>query len=66
MGDPADFIRLIRPVNSVMIGFAVIVGAVIGGGIGLLRSYSDLVFAFVTGFTLRERDGHKRLLRQGD
>jgi geranylgeranylglycerol-phosphate geranylgeranyltransferase len=52
MGDPAGFIRLIRPVNSVMIGFAVIVGAVIGGGIGLLRSSSDLVFAFVTGFTL--------------
>lgn len=52
MGDPSSFVRLMRPVNSMMVGFAIIVGAVIGGGAGLLRSPLDLVLAFVTGFTL--------------
>jgi geranylgeranylglycerol-phosphate geranylgeranyltransferase len=52
MGDPSGFVRLMRPVNSLMVGFAVIVGAVIGGGAGLLGSPVDLVLAFFTGFTL--------------
>ena len=52
MGDPADYLRLIRPVNSVMVGFAVIVGAVIGGGVSVLSSPIDMFLAFVTGFTL--------------
>jgi len=52
MGGPSGFVRLMRPVNSFMVGFAVIVGAVIGGGAGLLGSPVDLVLAFVTGFTL--------------
>lgn len=46
------FLRLMRPINCVMVGFAIIVGAVIGGGVGFLRSPIDLLFAFVTGFTL--------------
>jgi len=35
-----------------MVGFAVIVGAVISGGVSLLASPVDLVLAFVTGFML--------------
>lgn len=52
MGGPLDFIRLMRPVNSVMIGFAVIVGAVIGGGPVILTSPLMMLLSFVTGLTL--------------
>lgn len=52
MGSPADFIRLMRPVNCFMVGSAVIVGAVIGGGTGVLTSPIALFLAFVTGFTM--------------
>ena len=52
MGDPAAFMRLMRPVNCVMVGFAVIVGVVISGGVEILASPVDLVLAFVTGFML--------------
>lgn len=52
MGDPVALLRLMRPINCVMVGFAVIVGAVIGGGVGILRSPLGLLLAFVTGFTL--------------
>lgn len=52
MGGPVDYLRLMRPVNSVMVGFAVIVGAVIGGGAGVFGSPIDVILAFVTGLTL--------------
>lgn len=52
MGDPSGLVRLMRPVNSLMVGFAVIIGAVIGGGADLLGSPFSLVLAFVTGFAL--------------
>ena len=52
MGDPVGLIRLIRPVNCVMIGFAILVGALMGGGISSLGSPRDLFLAFLTGFTL--------------
>jgi len=45
-------VRIIRPVNSVMMGFAVLVGAAIGGGVGLFGSAWDLAMAFLTGFML--------------
>ena len=51
MDDPASLLRLIRPVNCVMMGFAVVVGAVIGGGRGLSLSW-EMVLAFVTGFVI--------------
>jgi len=52
MGDPANYIRLMRPINCFMVGSAVIVGAVIGGGVGVLASPIALFLAFVTGFTM--------------
>lgn len=45
-------IRLIRPVNSVMMGFAVIVGAAISNSKGLLTNWLNLIFGFITGFLL--------------
>lgn len=50
MVDPGGAFRIIRPVNCVMMGFAVLVGAAIGGGVGLLSSPRELVLAFLTGF----------------
>lgn len=50
MVDPGGAFRIIRPVNCVMMGFAVLVGAAIGGGVGLLSSPWELVLAFLTGF----------------
>lgn len=49
MVDPGGAFRIIRPVNCVMMGFAVLVGAAIGGGVGLLSSPRELVLAFLTG-----------------
>jgi geranylgeranylglycerol-phosphate geranylgeranyltransferase len=52
MADPAALIRLLRPVNSIMMGFAILVGAAIGDRGGLLNSATELMLAFVTGFTI--------------
>lgn len=52
MRDLGGLIRLIRPVNSVMMGFAVIVGAAIGAGAGVLGSWRSLILGFGTGFAL--------------
>ena len=43
-------LRIIRPVNCVMMGIAVLVGAAIGGGTGILYSPRELFLAFLTGF----------------
>lgn len=50
MVDPGGALRIIRPVNCVMMGFAVLVGAAIGGGSGLISSSLELALAFLTGF----------------
>ena len=52
MGKATGYLRLMRPVNCFMMGFAVLVGAVISN-----RSFEDVVFSslvygFITGFTL--------------
>lgn len=52
MVDPRAFVRLIRPVNCIMMGFAILVGAVICGGTGLLTSGWAILLAVVTGFTV--------------
>jgi geranylgeranylglycerol-phosphate geranylgeranyltransferase len=44
--------RIVRPVNSVMMGFAVLVGAAIGGGSLLPSSIQELSLPFLTGFFL--------------
>jgi geranylgeranylglycerol-phosphate geranylgeranyltransferase len=52
MGEPAAFIRIMRPVNCLMVGFAILVGGVIGGGMEFLGSATTLFLSFITGFTL--------------
>jgi geranylgeranylglycerol-phosphate geranylgeranyltransferase len=46
------FIRIIRPVNSLMMGVSVLVGAVMVGGVKGTGLDWDLALAFITGFTL--------------
>ncbi len=46
------FIRLIRPVNCVMVGFAVIVGIALAGKEMLFQQLQNLLFGFSTGFFL--------------
>jgi len=52
VGKVKGFVRLMRPVNCIVMGFAVFVGVVLAGqnlsGIGWL----DVFFGFLTGFTL--------------
>ena len=52
MGNPSDYFEIMRPVNSIMVGVAIIVGAVITGGLDLLADLSVLLYSFLTGFTL--------------
>jgi len=49
MGKPSGFLRLIRPVNCMMMGFAVIVGASL---VSSLNFSISLFLGFVTSFTL--------------
>ena len=49
MGKPSGFLRLIRPLNCVMMGFAVIVGASL---VSSLNFSISLLLGFVTSFTL--------------
>jgi len=52
MGSPKDYIEIMRPVNSVMLGVAIIIGAFITGGTQILGDWLSLVYAFLTGFTM--------------
>lgn len=52
MGSPKDYLEIMRPVNSVMLGVAIIIGAFITGGAKILSDWWSLVFAFLTGFTM--------------
>jgi len=46
------FLRLIRPVNGLMMGFAVIVGAALTGSKALTTLWQNLAYGFLTGFML--------------
>ena len=46
------YARLIRPVNCIMMGFTVIVGATIANSNLLGNSWQNLAYGFITGFTL--------------
>jgi geranylgeranylglycerol-phosphate geranylgeranyltransferase len=46
------FVRLIRPVNCAMMGFAVIVGAALAGKDVLTQQLQPLALGFITGFFL--------------
>jgi len=52
MGSPKDYLEIMRPVNSVMLGVAIIIGAFITGGTQILGDGWSLVYAFLTGFTM--------------
>ena len=52
MGKAVGYLRLMRPVNCFMMGFAVIVGAVISKQSFEDVLFSNLVYGFITGFTL--------------
>lgn len=52
MGKAVGYLRLMRPVNCFMMGFAVIVGAVISKQSFEDILFSNLVFGFITGFAL--------------
>jgi geranylgeranylglycerol-phosphate geranylgeranyltransferase len=52
MGRIGGLIRIIRPVNALMVGFGILVGVVITGGLTSMIPLFYLALAFVTGFTL--------------
>jgi geranylgeranylglycerol-phosphate geranylgeranyltransferase len=52
MGKLLGYLRLMRPINCVMMGFAVIVGAALAGLNSLSNLWLNLVHGFVTGFML--------------
>ncbi len=52
MGKLQGLVRLMRPVNGVMMGFAVFVGVVLAGQNLLDIVWLNVVFGFLTGFTL--------------
>ncbi|MCW4018242.1 MAG: geranylgeranylglycerol-phosphate geranylgeranyltransferase [Candidatus Bathyarchaeota archaeon] len=51
MGKLGGFVRLMRPVNCVMMGFAVLVGAVLATSQFLELNWLHVLFGFLTGFT---------------
>jgi geranylgeranylglycerol-phosphate geranylgeranyltransferase len=52
MSKLGGFVRLMRPINCVMMGFAVLVGAVLASPQLLSFNWLSLVFGFLTGFLL--------------
>jgi geranylgeranylglycerol-phosphate geranylgeranyltransferase len=52
MGKAGSLLEITRPVNSVMVGIAIIVGAAITGGAGILNDSLPLLYAFITGWAL--------------
>ncbi len=52
MSKPGALVRLIRPINCVLVGFAVIVGAALAGRELFVQHLQNLLFGFLTGFFL--------------
>ena len=52
MSKAGGYLRLMRPINCVMMGFAVIVGAVLANPSGVSLSWQNLALGFITGFML--------------
>ena len=48
----SGYLRLTRPINCLMMGFAVIVGAALAGPNTLSTLWQNLAYGFVTGFML--------------
>src|SRR5665648_520811 len=51
MNKLGGFIRLIRPINCLMMGFAVLVGAVLANPQLANLNWLNILFGFITGFT---------------
>ncbi|MFZ0965134.1 MAG: geranylgeranylglycerol-phosphate geranylgeranyltransferase [Candidatus Bathyarchaeia archaeon] len=52
MGKLSGYLRLMRPINCLMMGFAVIVGAVLVSPNMLNALWQNLIYGFLTGFML--------------
>jgi geranylgeranylglycerol-phosphate geranylgeranyltransferase len=52
MGKIGAYLEIIRPINSLMLGLAIIIGALISGGTSVLDQSINLLLAFITGFSL--------------
>src|SRR4030042_5560172 len=52
MGKVSGFVRLMRPVNCAIMGFAVMVGAVLANPQFFSASWLNVVYGFITGFML--------------
>jgi geranylgeranylglycerol-phosphate geranylgeranyltransferase len=52
MGKLSGYLRLMRPINCLMMGFAVIVGAVLASSNILNNLWQNLIYGFLTGFML--------------
>ena len=52
MSRSGSYFRLMRPVNCIMMGFAVIVGAALASLSALISSLPNLAYGFATGFML--------------
>jgi len=52
MGELSGYLRLMRPINCLMMGFAVIVGAILANPNVSSVLWSNLIFGFITGFML--------------
>ena len=53
MGRASGFVEIIRPINCIMMGFAVIVGCIIAGGFdSIIRYAGKVALGFSTGFLL--------------
>lgn len=52
MGKLGGYIRLIRPINCLMMGIAVIVGAALASPHDLSTFWQNLIYGFIAGFTL--------------
>jgi len=52
VGKTSGFVRLMRPMNCAMMGFAVIIGAALASFAEPGGSWLNLAYGFVTGFTL--------------
>jgi geranylgeranylglycerol-phosphate geranylgeranyltransferase len=51
MGKILGFVRLMRPINCVMMGFAVLVGAVLAAPQFATINWPNVLYGFLTGFT---------------
>lgn len=52
MGGPSDYLEIMRPINSGMVGLAIIISAVITGGLGIINHVVLIILSFITGFTI--------------